>query len=96
MTDREPTHGRDHAVAGVQHGREGPFRRLQVEVGVRARRGEPLAQIDHEVIAPSSLSEDDKSALAQAMIEGPNSREKVDTDDTDDPPPQPANRREST
>jgi hypothetical protein len=36
---------------------------LQREVGVRLRGGEPLAQIEHDVIEPSDLSEEDKSAL---------------------------------
>src|SRR3989442_118929 len=63
MPDSEHSHGGDRVVGGVHRGREGPFRGLQVEVGRRARRGEALAQIDDEVIAPSALSEDDKSAL---------------------------------
>jgi hypothetical protein len=36
---------------------------LQHEVDVRLRGGEPLAQIEHDVIEPSDLSEEDKSAL---------------------------------
>jgi hypothetical protein len=36
---------------------------LRHEVDVRLRGGEPLAQIEHDVIEPSDLSEEDKSAL---------------------------------
>jgi hypothetical protein len=36
---------------------------LQREVDVRLRGGEPFAQIEHNVIEPSDLSEEDKSAL---------------------------------
>ena len=59
MTDIEPDReGRD-----FDGGREGRVRRLQVEVGRRAREGEPLAEIDHDVIASSELSDESKSAL---------------------------------
>jgi multidrug efflux pump subunit AcrA (membrane-fusion protein) len=44
-------------------GREGRVRRLQVEVGRRAWEGEPLAEIDHDVILSSELSDESKSAL---------------------------------
>jgi multidrug efflux pump subunit AcrA (membrane-fusion protein) len=47
----------------VGEGREGRVRRLQAEVGSRARQGEPLAEIDHDVITPSGLSEESRSAL---------------------------------
>jgi hypothetical protein len=36
---------------------------LQQEVDLRLRGGEPLARIEHDVIEPSDLSEEDKSAL---------------------------------
>ena len=36
---------------------------LQHEVDARLRCGEPFAQIEHDVIEPSDLSEEDKSAL---------------------------------
>jgi hypothetical protein len=36
---------------------------LQREVDLRLRGGEPLEQVEHEVIEPSDLSEEDKSAL---------------------------------
>ena len=36
---------------------------LQREVDMRLREGAPFAQIEHDVIEPSALSEEDKSAL---------------------------------
>ena len=36
---------------------------LQREVEVRLRDGEPFVRIEHDVIEPSNLSEEDKSAL---------------------------------
>jgi hypothetical protein len=36
---------------------------LQYEIEVRLRQGDPFPQIEHDVIEPSDLDEDDKSAL---------------------------------
>jgi hypothetical protein len=36
---------------------------LQHEIDVRLRGGESFPQVEHEVIEPSDLAEDDKSAL---------------------------------
>jgi hypothetical protein len=36
---------------------------LQCEVDARVRRGEPFSRIEHDLIEPSDLCEEDKSAL---------------------------------
>jgi hypothetical protein len=36
---------------------------LQHEIDIRLRCGEPFPQVEHDVIEPSDLAEDDKSAL---------------------------------
>jgi hypothetical protein len=40
-----------------------PFTDLQTEIATRLRRGEPLTQVEEEVIGPSSVTEDAKAAL---------------------------------
>jgi hypothetical protein len=55
---------RAQAVARAPLSDEAVFRRAEAAVGMRARRGEPLATIEHEVIAPSGLSEEHKSELS--------------------------------
>jgi hypothetical protein len=60
------THSREEAAArgseAVTH--EAVFSRAQGAVAMRARRGESLSTIQDEVIAPSGLSEEHKSALS--------------------------------
>jgi hypothetical protein len=54
----------DAPAPGSQRGtHQAGFRQAQGAVGMRARRGEPLSTIEDEVIAPSGLPEQDKSAL---------------------------------
>jgi hypothetical protein len=43
---------------------EATFRRAWAAVGMRARRGESLSTIEDDVISPSGLSEEHRSALS--------------------------------
>jgi hypothetical protein len=53
-----PAYRREGRVAGLS-----VIADLQREVDMRLREGAPFAQIEHDVIEPSALSEEDKSAL---------------------------------
>ena len=58
---------------------ETAFRRLLSTVGLRARRGETLSAIEDDVIAPSGLSDDDKTALRMhAWTFGENGRRRYE------------------